>query len=391
MGWFRICLILMLLMTLQSLIGAITPRQPIGTSIVADWVYAKCGTSGKQLWKYEGALFDPLDGRRIASVEGLEWVSLRTQNETTDRPIYSQVLNHPNATWTTAASMWSRHLFCYTVGDETNRTLLQTIRIRPYSPDKKIPLEQAAAVYDTTTTFIQRPDGQVVVHSEWPAQVQNQTISVWGVATTQRNPQEGTLGFSVYCKRRSPKSPLFLPDLTKQENQNPTNSNISALVVSPKRSQWVQFGISNMESKERFGARETYSIILPESKTPAQNFIRLPWISRSIPPAKPTLQYTRYGEGPPFYAPGRMCMLELHATPITDLDQASPIVQHLLHTRVQGWNAPLGGLNLLPEEGHKTQWMQYKGKALAVWERARSVSNVVSFFRKEQGYWSGGG
>lgn len=158
---------------------SVTPRQPIGSSMVADWVKEKCGTSGQQLWKYHGSLYDPLDGRKVASVEGLEWVTLLRQNETADRPIYAQVLNHPNATWKYAASIWSKHLFCYTLGegDNGNTTLLQSIRIRPYSPEKSVPLDQAAAAYETTSTLIESTDGQMFLHSEWPSpRHENQTI-----------------------------------------------------------------------------------------------------------------------------------------------------------------------------------------------------------------------
>ena len=414
---------------------AVAPRQPIGSggSLVADWVYAKTG-GGQQLWKYQGALYDPLDGRRVASVEGLEWVSLLRQNETEDRPIYSQVLRHPNATWKCAATMLSKHIFCYTIGDNNNNldgnqttstALLRKIRVRPYSPEKMIPLEQAAAVYETTTTLIERPNGEVVLYSEWPSMLaspssnkhKNKTIQLWGVATISRSQEEGTMGFSIYCKRRSPKSPLFLPDLTKAEEdsvsadgtslQNGTNS----IVVSPKRAKWVQFGISNMETKHKFGARETYSMTAPALKWAAGGrrkdaLFFQPWKKwfgfGSFKEDRPNLCYTRYGEGPPFYAPGRMCMLELRAEPITSLEDAPPVVQQLLKTQVQGWTEPRMSywgdsdgtsktLQLLPEPGAVPhRWTVYKGHALGAWERARSLTNVVSFFRKEHGFWRGG-
>jgi hypothetical protein len=458
-----ICLLRWFLLAtcLWTLGGAMTPRQPIGcastatatsSSMVDDWVSTKCGPTGQQLWKYEGALYDPLDGRRIASVEGLEWVSLLRSNETADQPIYSQVLNHPNATWKCAASMWSKQLFCYALGgaetntndndngkDETNNAtqLLRKLRIRPYSPEKLIPLDQAAAVYETATTLIERANGELLVHSEWPSlpssatmttyNKKNQTkIHVWGVASSMtRNHEDGTLGFSIYCKRRAPKSPLFLPDLTKEDevvigarSNSTTSSSSNSMVVSPKRAKWVQFGISNMETKHKFGARETYSmtnVLSSHDQQQTKTYHRfLPWnwfgassffTNKQNNEEGPRLRYTRYGEGPPFYAPGRMCMLELQAEPIDSLDQASPIVQELLRTQVQGWNRPSytqGGnneegtrLQLLPEEGdesrHDRLLTLYKGHALAAWERVRSVTNVVSFFRKERGFWSGGG
>ena len=375
--------------------ASVSPGQPIGSSIVADWVKGKCGETGQRLWRYHGALYDPLDGRKVATVEGLEWVSHLRQNETADRPIYSQVLNHPNATWKNAASLWSKHLFCYTVGGggADNSTLLRSIRIRPYSPERPIPLEQAAAVYETASTFVESTNGEVIVHSEWSSPEQpNRTISIWGTANVKRDVDDGSLGFSVYCKRRSPKSPFFLPDLCPKPQDGVVDDGNATITVSPRRAKWVQFGMSNMDTTGKFGARETYSVSSSLLNKPNNSRrFRFPWMPTDRAAARPKLTYSRYGEGPPFYALGRMCMLELQAEPIDGIQDASPILQRLLKESVQGWDSPRFGQErvcFFPSKEHQDSLSPYKGYAITAWEKARSVCSFVSFFRKEKGFWN---
>lgn len=84
-------------------------------------------------------------------------------------------------------------------------------------------------------------------------------------------------------------------------------------------------------------------------------------------------------------------MLELQAEPIDDLQQASPIVQRLLRESVQGWESPRGGspFQLIPSEISQDAITTCKGYVIKAWEKVRSVTNIVSFFRKEKGYWTG--
>lgn len=46
--------------------------------------------------------------------------------------------------------------------------------------ENQIPLEQATADNETEATFTEQPNAQVVVHSEWPSRVANQTIVLRG-------------------------------------------------------------------------------------------------------------------------------------------------------------------------------------------------------------------
>lgn len=64
----------------------------------------------QQLWLYEGALYDPLDGRQVAKVQGLELV--RPLDDTTNLAIDS-LLKHPNATYEDAKTVWSQNILLH--------------------------------------------------------------------------------------------------------------------------------------------------------------------------------------------------------------------------------------------------------------------------------------
>jgi len=49
------------------------------------------------------------------------------------------------------------------------------------------------------------------------------------------------------------------------------------------------------------------------------------------------VHYTRYGEAPPFYAPGKMCTLELLGRRISSVTDAPPLAATLAATRVPGF------------------------------------------------------
>jgi hypothetical protein len=316
-------------------------------------------TGQQQLWMYQGALYDPLDGRQICQVQGLEMV----------RPVYNTshlaidaILRAANATYEDVKSLWSQKIFCYTTtsSDRTRQELLTTVRLRPQAPLKRVPVNQAVMVYETATSFVSRGNEdqpELLIHSEFP-----NGKTMWGkaafstgsggsvVSSPLQNQQNqppmssSSTDFTVYTKLRSPKSPLHAPDLSETTTSLQTGSE-QGLVVSPKRAALVQFGSASgtMETKHKFGARETYSYrnIPPavqsttEKKHPMWMMTSLAvWGTRRrnepTTPVTTTLSYSRYGEGPPFYAPGRMCMLELSARPIASVADATPVLQSLL-------------------------------------------------------------
>ena len=338
----------------------------------------------QQLWLYEGALYDPLDGRKVAKVRGLELVQ---PLEDTSHLAIDSLLKHPNATHQDSKTLWSQKIFCYTTqksrttaAGETvedglqeqpqsmQESILDSVRVRPRSPRKEVPLDQAVAVYETATTYISRKsrkekrninmndnddddETEVLVHSEWPT---GQTM--WG---TTRDCSQQTddsvsdrrssknIDFTVFAKLRNKNSPLYSPDLIRDDSKNSSSGTRTTksgdIIVSPKRASLIQFGSSDgtMETKHKFGARETYSYRnIPNQAVTNSNSGRK-WFPFSWPLSRrknekggtstsPTLYYTRYGEGPPFYAPGRMCMLELRGRPVSNLGEVGPLLRGLI-------------------------------------------------------------
>ena len=334
----------------------------------------------QQLWLYEGALYDPLDGRKVAKVRGLELVQ---PLENTSHLAIDTLLNHPNATYQDSKTVWSQKIFCYTTEKDKKTTtadtvedghqeqpqsmqesILDSVRVRPRSPRKEVPLDQAVAVYETATTFISRRtknrkrdanvnDGdddetEVLVHSEWP---NGQTM--WGIARDCSQQTEESIpgsrsstniDFTIFAKLRNKNSPLYSPDLIRDDESEDNSSGTRTtkngdIIVSPKRASLVQFGSSDgtMETKHKFGARETYSYRNISNDATANSKKGRQWFpfSRLRSRAKmtstsPTVYYTRYGEGPPFYAPGRMCMLELRGRPVNNLGEVGPLLKGLI-------------------------------------------------------------
>ena len=344
--------------------GCSIPSQILGAKIPEQ--------QQQQLWLYEGSLYDPLDGRRVAKVRGLELIRLL---EDTAHLAIDSLLKHPNATYEDSRTVWSQKIFCYitTTDDDVaqnkkvedpqqpqhHESILNSVRVRPRSPKKKIPLDQAVAVYETATTFVSRKkqkggtrprqnenDDDLLVHSEWP---NGQTM--WGQTRDCSHQREASssssssIDFTIFAKLRNKNSPLYAPDLLKDdvsEDDEKKERGSGDIIVSPKRTALVQFGSSDgtMETKHKFGARETYSYrnvpniaTTTSTKTNNSNH-RQGWFSlfrnKKQREASPTLYYTRYGEGPPFYAPGRMCMLELKGRPVNNLSEVGPLLRGLV-------------------------------------------------------------
>ena len=225
--------------------------------------------------------------------------------------------------------------------------------------------------------------GTVIVHSEWP---NGQTV--WNTASVpqlnshdnessqqsqqQQQQQLQQLDFTVYAKLRSRSSPnsvnppndMLFPPLssTTSRDDNKNKKKGDDVIVGPKRSKLIHFGSSTMDENNKFGARETYSFrnIPFDSAIPsidihgskshkgrikgsrrnlavvARDFLLRPFqkggdiATTSSATGMPVMSYTRYGEGPPWFAPGRHCLLEIQGRPINSLDEATPVLQSLV-------------------------------------------------------------
>mmetsp|Transcript_16483 Transcript_16483/g.40257 ORF Transcript_16483/g.40257 Transcript_16483/m.40257 type:complete len:421 (-) Transcript_16483:389-1651(-) len=410
MSTSRVLLVTLNLLLVSTCIEASAVHKP--NTIVADWIQTRLLTSPKsssssveqntpQLWMYTGSLYDPLDGRKIANIQGLECISLWDAVTNSSALQMESLLNNPNATFDDAATLRISKVFCYTTLDDDNPSLLRQIRVRPNSPRKTIPLDQSIALWETATTYVSRGD-QLYVHSEWPsgehlwAQTRPSTVArqvpttSTSLSRSNSDSKENAKGspheFTVFTKRRSPKSRLFLPDLTSKTSQSSNNETI----VSPKRSSLIQFGSSTLETQNKFGARETYRVTSSSKK---EALPPKPWWlprlprreqSQSLPDTR--MQYTRYGEGPPFYAPGRMCMLEMEGRPIDSLGDATKLLQQVIQQRTKGFpkasvhtkaeSMPFGSFQLIPDatvDRSALGKLQYK--LLQGWDKLKVLSS----------------
>ncbi|KAL7564026.1 hypothetical protein ACA910_006938 [Epithemia clementina (nom. ined.)] len=319
---------------------------------LGDWFRARCGPTGRSTWFYQGGLYDPLTGDQIAHVEGLEIVqaisepsprsnanaddskqqapskhsgkqkrknpkidATTTTEESDDDPgnamdllaIHSSLKN-PNAKFQQSGTMLSRKIFIYRSKDD-KKTLLQTVKLRPYSPERKIPLNQVVSAYATANTFIERSPSEWILHGEWP-----DGRTVWNQAVVhreddswlqqQQSPQSELPNESNKSKKQrgkearlktgpsssSPSSSWSPPSSTKSleftvhvrprfknrmcgsknSNKGPDltiepmkqqlaadSSNFTSATRSPPRSSWFSIGPSN-SAKMTTGARETY-------------------------------------------------------------------------------------------------------------------------------------
>jgi hypothetical protein len=255
--------------TLNS--DALASASPL-SNLMRAWTRARTsGKAGCSLWSYEGFLYDPLQSRPVARVQGLEIVQPIQAKESNGLAIDETLAQTPPEFATT----WlSRKLFCYlpvqekdeksNAQDDHNPNVLRRWQF-PRGPVRHIPTEQCVATYDTATTCMVHGD-QVLLHTEFP-----NGRTVWSPLQLGGQSKNG-VEFTVMV-RPSQRRPDF-----KQSSS------------SIPRSSWIDFGTS--KATNSWGtARETYSY---------------QWNDHNC-----TVQYTRYGEGPPWYGPQRACTWQL--------------------------------------------------------------------------------
>ena len=326
-----------------------------------NWFRQRCGPTGQSIWLYEGGLFDPLTGEQLAHVEGLETVQAVPQNQDSIESntnvaslVIQKSLQDPQAHYQDSATLLSRKIFIYR-SKSNPQQVLDKVKLRPYSPERKVPLDQAVSVYATANTFIEQSPNQWIVHGEWP-----DGRTVWNQATIsiKNDPQSTSptsLEFQVHVRPRLAKS-RKVPDLTLSPTSclPKTPSQNQTAVTSPPRSALFSMGPSQAE-KLSTGARETYqyewkasqsSLLLGSKKHQNRGsfWSRLPGkraprmkhaVADSDQKESCTVRYTRYGEGPVWYGPNRMCTLELKGKRVSP----SALPSHITSwCQRHGWN-----------------------------------------------------
>ena len=326
--------ILSVLAVVLAIVQSIAASSPDGpppaypNTAIRKLVTARCGESGTAVWRYEGTLSDPMNGQVICGVEGIEIVRYLGGPAENERRRTLQSEQLPGYT------VLSRKLFCYkehrsnSRSRNDNTSLLQSFRLRPNSPARTVPTSQAVALYDTATTiFNQRNGTRLVCHTEmadgrsfWSRT--DRTVLVGDSPTDSDHIQ--SVDFSLFTRSKEQSLPDLFPD---DDDDSDGGSGLAGVIVAPKRSRLIQFGSgdgsvsSGGSGENKYGVRETYSYnfegptssSLPSSTTQSEPHPWKFWVKKAQPSPVPpcSVRYTRYGEGPPWYGPGRYCTLEL--------------------------------------------------------------------------------
>jgi hypothetical protein len=282
-------------------------------STISQFIIRRCDDK-LALWVYDGTLTDHDTGRIVANVKGIELVGVLPAIDSSnsdshgipwlDKLIVGKLFQGSEPQYDAVNTILSRKLFCYTRhSNGKDDELLQSIRLRPDGPLRHLSPSESLAVYDTAITFIPRGD-DVIIFSERGGS--NDKSNVMGIARPILTPRG--LEYTIHARKSNE---VKLPPPTSNKETT----------VSPQRSRLIQFGKS--EETKRFDAvREKYVYSLgnkierlSSSGRDEGRFNRLNR-RRNVPTSseetkQTTVRYTRYGEAPPWYAPGRMCTLDL--------------------------------------------------------------------------------
>lgn len=382
-------------------------NQPFQPDVISNFINHRCGSkfdsdsSRPSIWTYEGTLTDPLSGKVIAEVEGLELLKqLPMISSSSSSSNEALILNNLCArnvlfpkgktyssqpAWDTATTILSRKLFCYRlpstarssnkthdagkeVGIESkhntsfspNKSLLTSLRLRPDGPLRHLSPLENMAIYDSAITYITRNNGrEMLIFSELGGGQSDINVDAIGsrygldddtkhyvMGSAQRDRDASSFSFVINALKgvvtNDRDTGPMLPPLKHPSNDDAINN--SEVTISPPRSRLLQFGKgdgsgrdSGLASDRKYrSVRETYSFSIQgndsndhsvqkyKSDNTNRFFSRL-WkqkMQQTNPVAEEmqtpcTVKYTRYGEAPPWYAPGRMCTLELYGKRVT--------------------------------------------------------------------------
>ena len=302
--------------------------------------------------------------------------------------------------WNYAGTILSRKLFVYSAPPQNSQndstssspssaattTLLKSFRKGPTAPVTYIPMDQRVTFYDTATTYISTEGGKgMQLFTEWSdgrwvqsqakasgfqsASIDNfteikETKSTKKESLSKRNKEE-SVDFTVFC---TPTSKRQTPSLLKIARSKSS---------TPPRSKLIQFGRDEDSEHRRFGARETYTYAFTCPNTSKLSILSSK-VRQSVSNLGDTLglwdatttsranggnqgmgndsckvRYTRYGEGPVWYGPGKTCTLELWGEKVSSILSAPALASTLAATRVPGFMTVHTPLPVGPKGGEK--------------------------------------
>lgn len=247
------------------------------------------------------------------------------------------------------ATMLSRKIFCYTeIGQERKDVtglpfiarLLPSWRQRPNGPATQIPFDQAVTVWDTSVSCFandnhRRSDAAhddshsnhqqqptFALHTElFPKGHQHWSKAMFRSSDTSNTPRRSQQPPDATIATASPVDFSCVPLLPSQEISlwqavhngvlpDPTSNQSSP----PPRSSLVQLGGGSSRDRPKSRpARESYVYHIAPRHREQQPKKRQQSGGKTVDETSPvvTMRYTRYGEGPVWYGPGRYCQLEL--------------------------------------------------------------------------------
>jgi hypothetical protein len=181
-------------------------------------------------------------------------------------------------------------------------------------------------MYDSITTIIEQNNyinnnndtPQWILQTEWPdgsivqSVADNMNIIRSSSSSSSSKPTSKRINgiqFTTYSRVSSKKSTAT----TKRIDDLFAENNNDKRVRPKSRTSLIKFGSSPESEKGKFGSLESYSYTFNNNNNAYKdndskiNIDTDEFTSES----EPSVRYTRYGEGPVWYGPGRMCLLEL--------------------------------------------------------------------------------
>ncbi len=328
--------------------------------------------------------------------------------------------------WEYAGTVLSRKLFCYSpVSGKNKSSLLTEYKHHPNAPTRKVQTEEAVALFDTATTFVSRDNGKEMhLVTEWPdgrwVQSEASVGLIDGTHYDDDDDDDSSSGLSHDSKKKSSagnrkRFPFGYTAYVRRSgrNQLPTlpekkseKMGVEGKKASIPRSKFIQFGKDEDSENYRFGARETYTYILGNGgrRNSPKRYKRA--IKEAISSFgeqiglwdfgfdseneddNTTVQYVRYGEAPPFYAPGKMCTLELFGKRVDSVTDAPPLAATLAATRVPGFmsvHTPITFNDNVKNLRSKTKGGLDEKKLKELMIQDTAAINAVKWFRGNEG------
>lgn len=255
-------------------------RQPRQLSLVREFLALKSSRTSDSIWGYSGLIRNPLSGKEIAHIYGLEIVSPVNYEVNSSRTILQRLFSSPvNGTYI------SKKVFIYT--DAANHSQpLAYFRMRPKAP--KRPLSPVKTYYESVTVGYDAEKQSSFMRVCWPGGrlLKNNKMTV----------QEVYYAFPLS---------LFMRQFQ-----------IINFVKGKLRSR----GFVSFAAEENSGRTQEYYTFRQ---------MRLPFIRSS------QLDYKRYGECPAWFSSGRLCSTELSARKYSSIRKLPPLIRRLV-----GENAP---------------------------------------------------